>query len=58
MGGTQFSQVRKLSFACLLANAIQQKNFTTVIPTDYGLDIILLVEFIRGLTFRNLASYI
>jgi hypothetical protein len=32
----------------VLAKDIQPKNFTVIIPTDYGLDIIPLVEFIRG----------
>jgi len=41
--------MRKLSFCMplVLANDIQPKNFTVVIPKDYGLDINLLVEFIR-----------
>jgi len=50
MRGAPFTKMRKLSFCVplVLANDIQTKNFTVVIPTDYGLDIILLVEFIRG----------
>ena len=50
MRGAPLTKMRKLSFCMplVLVNDIQPKNFNVVNPTDYGLDIILLVEFIRG----------
>jgi hypothetical protein len=57
MRGALLTKMRKLSFCMplVLANEIRPKNFTVVIPKDYGLDIILLVEFIRS--FRSMGVF-